>query len=83
MASPDRVGFSGVTGKQVEAVLEFAAASLDLQISHQHDLRNMRLGIVVLMTTSWPPIRNNTPAVAAAIVEARAGGLVEVQFGEQ
>jgi hypothetical protein len=52
-------------------------------LRHQHDLRNLRLGIVVLMTTSWPQIRNDTPAVATAIVEVKSGGLVEVPFDVQ
>ena len=38
--------------------------STDQSLRHQHDLGNLPLGIVVLMTTSWPRIRNNTPAVA-------------------
>jgi hypothetical protein len=57
--------------------------STDQNLRHQHDLRNLRLGIVVLMTTSWPQIRNNTPAVATAIVEVKTGGLVEVPFDVQ
>jgi hypothetical protein len=57
--------------------------STDQNLRHQHDLRNLRLGIVVLMTTSWPQIRNNTPAVATAIVEVKSGGLVEVPFDVQ
>jgi hypothetical protein len=57
--------------------------STDQNLRHQHDLRNLRLGIVVLMTTSWPQIRNNTPAVATAIVEVKTGGLVEVSFDVQ
>jgi hypothetical protein len=57
--------------------------STDQNLRHQHDLRNLRLGIVVLMTTSWPQIRNNTPAVATTIVEVKSGGLVEVPFDVQ
>ncbi len=57
--------------------------STDQNLRHQHDLQNLQLGIVVLMTTSWPQIRNNTPAVATAIVEVKTGGLVEVPFDVQ
>ena len=57
--------------------------STDQNLRHQHDLRNLRLGIVVLMTTSWPQIRNNTPAVATALVEVKTGGLVEGPFDVQ
>jgi len=34
------------------------------------------------MTTSWPRISRNTPAVATAIEHVQAGGLVEVRFDE-
>lgn len=54
--------------------------STDQSLRHQHDLRRIRLGIVVLMTTSWPRISRNTPAVAEAIQEVRIGGLLEVRF---
>lgn len=54
--------------------------STDQNLRYQHDLRKIRLGVVVLMTTSWPQIRNNIPAIATAIVKAQAGGLIEVPF---
>jgi hypothetical protein len=34
----------------------------------------------VLMTTSWPRISQNTAAVATAVADAQAGGLIEVRF---
>jgi hypothetical protein len=40
----------------------------------------VRLGIVVLMTTSWPRISQNTAAVATAVANAQAGGFIEVRF---
>lgn len=54
--------------------------STDQNLRHQQDLRQVRLGIVVLMTTSWPRISQNTSAVTTAIEHAQAGGLVEVRF---
>jgi hypothetical protein len=54
--------------------------STDQSLRHQHDLRKLRLGIVVLMTTSWPKISNNTSAVATAIANVKAGSVIEVQF---
>ena len=57
--------------------------STDQNLRHQHDIRNLRLGIVVLMTTSWPQIRNNMPAVATAIADVKAGGFVEVSFAAE
>jgi hypothetical protein len=52
--------------------------STDQSLRYQQDLRKLKLGIVVLMTTSWPRIRNNVPAIAAAILQAEVGGLIEV-----
>jgi hypothetical protein len=43
-------------------------------------VRQLRIGIVVLMTTSWPRIRKNTAAVAAAIPRVQFGGFIEVRF---
>jgi hypothetical protein len=37
----------------------------------------------VLMTTSWPRISQNTAAVATAVADAQAGGLIEVRFDEE
>jgi hypothetical protein len=57
--------------------------STDQNLRHQQDLRQVRLGIVVLMTTSWPRISQNTAAVATAVAHAQAGGLIEVRFDEE
>jgi len=54
--------------------------STDQNLRYQQDLRRIRLGIVVLMTTSWPRISRNTSAVAKAINEVRASEIVEVRF---
>jgi len=54
--------------------------STDQNLRHQQDLRHVRLGIVVLMTTSWPRISQNTAAVVTAVEHAQAGGLIEVRF---
>ena len=54
--------------------------STDQNLRYQQDLRQIRLGLVVLMTTSWPRIRGKTDAVAEAILTVQRGGLVEVAF---
>ena len=54
--------------------------STDQNLRHQQDLRHVWLGIVVLMTTSWPRISQNATAVATAVANAQAGGLIEVRF---
>ncbi len=56
--------------------------STDQSLRHQHDLRRIRLGVVVLMTTSWPRISRNTPAVVRAVEEVQIGHLVEVRFDD-
>ena len=56
--------------------------STDQSLRHQHDLRRIRLGVVVLMTTSWPRISRNTPAGVRAVEEVQMGHLVEVRFDE-
>lgn len=47
--------------------------STDQSLRHQHDLRRIRLGIVILMTTSWPRINRNTSSVARAVQDAQVG----------
>jgi len=56
--------------------------STDQSLRHQHDLRRIRLGVVVLMTTSWPRMSRNTPAIVQAVQEVQMGDLVEVRFDE-
>ncbi|MFM7184068.1 MAG: hypothetical protein ACKO4Z_04755, partial [Planctomycetota bacterium] len=40
------------------------------------------LGIVILMTTSWPRISRNTFAVARAVQNVQIGRLIEVLFDD-
>jgi len=54
--------------------------STDQSLRHQHDLRRIRMAIVVLMTTSWPRISGNTQAVIQAMGAVQIGGFVEVRF---
>ena len=56
--------------------------STDQSLRHQHDLRRIRLGIVALMTTSWPRISRNAPAVTRAVQEVQIGGLIDVRFDD-
>lgn len=56
--------------------------STDQSLRHQHDLRQVRLGIVILMTTSWPRISRNTSAVARAVQDVQVGRLIEVRFDD-
>lgn len=56
--------------------------STDQSLRHQHDLHRIRLGIVILMTTSWPRISRKTPAVPQAVQDVKVGGLIEVHFDD-
>jgi hypothetical protein len=56
--------------------------STDQSLRHQHDLCRIRLGIVILMTTSWPRISRKTPAVAQAVHDVTVGHLIEVRFND-
>ena len=52
----------------------------DQNLRYQQNLEGRRLGILVLMTTSWPRIQAHTSDVLAAIESLSEGGYVEVQF---
>ena len=54
--------------------------STDQSLRQQHDLRKLQLGIVVLMTTSWPRISRNTIAVIEAVEKVQIGVILEVAF---
>jgi hypothetical protein len=45
----------------------------DRNLKYQQNLRDRKLAIVVLMTTSWPRIRRHLPLVAAAVDRAGRG----------
>lgn len=50
----------------------------DQNLRYQQNLTGRRMGIVVLLTTSWPRIQKRIPAVLAAISVAHGGGYEEV-----
>jgi len=56
--------------------------STDQGFRHQHDLRRIRLGVVVLMTTSWPRISRNPSSVIEALRRVRIGGIIEIHFDD-
>jgi predicted nuclease of predicted toxin-antitoxin system len=57
-----------------------AMVTTDQNLKHQQNLRERRLAIVVLPTTSWPEIERNARHVDAALEGLGAGGFVEVRF---
>jgi hypothetical protein len=54
--------------------------STDQSLRHQHDLRKIQIGVVVLMTTSWPRISQNTMAVIDPVEKVQIGAILEVAF---
>ena len=50
----------------------------DQNLRYQQNLAGRRMGIVVLMSTSWPRIQQRIPEVLAAISRAHGGGYEEV-----
>lgn len=52
----------------------------DQNLKYQQNLKERRLAIVVLMTTSWPRIERQVDQVMVAINSAKPGDYIEVQF---
>jgi len=52
----------------------------DSNLRHQQNLGARRIAIVVLLSTSWPRIREAIPAVTRAIDEASPASCIEVDI---
>ncbi len=52
----------------------------DTSLKYQQNLTDRRIGIVVLLSTSWPRIQRVIPAVVAAIAAAVPGSYSEVEI---
>jgi predicted nuclease of predicted toxin-antitoxin system len=52
----------------------------DQQLRYQQNLSRRKIGIVVLMTTSWPRIKAQAFEVIEAIGEMSVGDYVEINF---
>lgn len=52
----------------------------DANFKYQQDLSARRVGIVVLLSTSWPRIQRMIPSVVAAIDAAAPGSYTEVEI---
>lgn len=50
----------------------------DQNLRYQQNLPGRKLGIVVLMTASWPRIQKHIPEIVVAISGAQGGGYIEV-----
>jgi predicted nuclease of predicted toxin-antitoxin system len=52
----------------------------DQNIRHQQNLTGRKIAVVVLMTTSWPRIRNHTDLIVQVLDNMQAGGYEEISF---
>jgi predicted nuclease of predicted toxin-antitoxin system len=52
----------------------------DQNLHHQQNLSGRRIGVVVLLTTSWPRIKNNVALVVQAVDSLRPGSYQEIDF---
>lgn len=52
----------------------------DQSIRYQQNLRGRRMGLVVLMATSWPRTQQHIPAILVAVNEVLGGGYEEVEI---
>lgn len=50
----------------------------DQNLRYQQNLTGRKLGLVVLMSTSWPRIQKQIPDITSAIVHVAGGGYEEV-----
>jgi hypothetical protein len=68
------------------ALLQAAEAQFDVFITtdrnlrYQQNVKDLRLAILILPTTSWPIIRAHETQVAKAVDALRAGDLIELSF---
>ncbi len=50
----------------------------DQNLRYQQNLEKRKIAIIVLLSTSWPKIRNRTAVIKAAIDQIADGGYVEI-----
>lgn len=75
-------GWSGLQNGDLLARAEAegfeALITTDQNLRHQQNLAGRRIGVVVLMTTSWPRIREHVLLVVQALDASRPGSYEEV-----
>jgi hypothetical protein len=78
------LGWSGLSNGDLLAAAEGAGFTLmvtmDQSLKYQQNLDRRRIGIVVLMTTSWPRILARIQDVITAVEKLPEGGYTEVNF---
>jgi hypothetical protein len=67
-------------------LLQAAAAEFDILLTtdqnlpHQQNLKGIDLAVVILPTTSWSVIRQNTHVIREALLAARSATISQVSF---
>ena len=70
---------NGLLLKAAEAAFD-ALITTDQNLRYQQGVRDRRLAILVLPTTSWPKIQQNAAAVTAAISAIKEGDFLQLRF---
>jgi predicted nuclease of predicted toxin-antitoxin system len=65
---------------QAEAEAFDAFITTDQNLRYQQNLSGRRISVIVLLTTSWPQIKNNATSVARAIDNLHPGSYEEIKF---
>ena len=77
-------GWGGLTNGELlgraEAEGFDALVTTDQNLRYQQNLAGRKIGVVVLMTTSWPRIRGRVDLVVQAVDTLRPGGYEEIAF---
>ena len=77
-------GWSGLSNGDLLARAEAegfdALITTDQNLRYQQNLAGRKIGVVVLMTTSWPRIRGQLDLVIQAVDKVRPGSYEEITF---
>ena len=65
---------------QAEAAGFDLLITTDQHLRYEQDLSDRHLGVLVLLTTSWPRIRRRVEEVASAVARMGAGDYEEVEI---
>lgn len=55
----------------------------DQNLKYQQDLRERKISIIVLLSTSWPRIQQHSAAILHSVDTARAGSYSEIIIGHR
>jgi hypothetical protein len=71
---------NGELMKEAEQASFQLFVTTDQNLRYQQNLRERKIAIVVLLSTSWPRIRQNTENVVEVINAMQSGGYAEIPF---